>query len=142
APSCHHERHPLSRTAERLPQFAVRQRMPLSRTAERLPQFAFGSFEHGFPPATQSPSRTVDIKTQHRPGGLIRISFAPPASSRRALERGGDLLRVAAAKDALVKIEGVAARHHVARPAPCRGTATGPTGSRLGLRRPSYRAAP
>src|ERR1700722_11318970 len=59
----------------------------------------------------------VDVKSQHRERRTIGAGLAARTAFRRALQGGGDPLRVAQGEDALSQIERVAFPRYALRPA-------------------------
>jgi hypothetical protein len=54
---------------------------------EGFPQFVFRGIQDLFLPCGKRRPGAIDIKIQHRHGGLIRRAFAPPAPLGRAFQR-------------------------------------------------------
>src|SRR5437763_233654 len=79
-----------------------------SVAAELLAQFALGALQGFTPAGRQIFAGAIDVEGQHRKRRTVRIGFALAAAFRRAFERGGDLLWIAAGKNPMLKIERIA----------------------------------
>src|SRR5262245_31369916 len=68
--------------------------LPKGTRTESASQLLLGASKAGLLAAAQVPPRAVLIERQHRHRRRIGARLAPPAAFGRAIERGGDLLRV------------------------------------------------
>lgn len=91
-------------------------RSRLRAPAVSAPQFIFRVFQNFLPVVRQILTRAIDIKGQHRHGGLKRPGLSPAASVGRALQRCRDLLRIILFKHMRLKLESAAVARDVLGP--------------------------